>query len=40
MRNVSSKKVKAVFCSSGKKQRENWKDITPKLLYAFTGILI
>jgi hypothetical protein len=26
---ASSKKVKAVFCSSGEKQTENWKDSTP-----------
>ena len=40
IRTVSSQKVKAVFCSSGEKQTENWKDITPKQLYTFTGILI
>jgi hypothetical protein len=36
----SNKKVKAFFCSSRDLQREKWKNITPKELYAFIGILI
>jgi hypothetical protein len=39
-RTESNKKAKDLFSSSSNKQKENWKDMIPKEMYAFTGILI
>jgi hypothetical protein len=36
----SNRKAKAFFCSSCDIQKENWKNIMLKELYAFIGILI